>query len=344
MKVLLTGGEGYIGTVLGPLLLERGHDVTVYDTGYHRVGWLYDGVEAAPQWRKLDTRLTQPGDLEGFEAIVHLADLSNDPVGELNPELTFDINHRSTVRFAEMAKAAGVERFVYSSSCSVYGASGAESEELATEESPTAPITAYAQCKVLVENDLRPMADDSFTPVFLRNATAFGASPRMRFDLVVNDLTAQAYLTKKLVLESDGTPWRPFVHIRDIAKAMICAVEAPANTVSAEAFNVGDTRSNYQVRDICNIIGEEIPGCEVQIGDQGGDTRNYRVNFDKIANKLPGFAAEWDVRSGVIELREILDRIQFEGHLLTARNHRRLKQIQYLMATNQIDDKFFWTS
>ncbi len=343
MKVLLTGGEGYIGTVLGPLLMERGHEVTVYDTGYHRVGWLYDGVDAAPRWRKLDTRLAGPADLEGFDAIVHLADLSNDPVGELNPDLTFDINHRSTVRFAEMAKAAGVGRFVYSSSCSVYGASGADSDELATEESPTAPITAYAQCKVLVENDLRPMADDSFTPVFLRNATAFGASPRMRFDLVVNELTAQAYLTKKLVLQSDGTPWRPFVHIRDISKAMICSIEAPAEAVSAEAFNVGDTRSNYQVRDICHIIGEEIPGCEVQIGEQGGDTRNYRVNFDKIANKLPGFSADWDVRSGVIELREILDRIKFEERLLDSRQHRRLKQIQYLMNTNQIDDKFFWT-
>ncbi len=342
MKVLLTGGEGYIGTVLGPLLLERGHDVTVYDTGFHRVGWLYDGVEAAPQWRKLDTRIASPADLEGFDAIVHLADLSNDPVGELDPELTFEINHRSTIRFAEMAKQAGIERFVYSSSCSVYGASGAETDALATEESPTAPITAYAKCKVLVEDDLRPMADASFTPVFLRNATAFGASPRMRFDLVVNDLTAQAYLTKKLKLESDGTPWRPFVHIRDISKAMICAIEAPADAVRAEAFNVGDTRSNYQVRDICHIIGEEIPGCVVELGEQGGDTRNYRVNFDKINSKLPGFSCDWDVRKGVVELKEILDRIEFEDRLLTSRNHRRLKQIQYLMQTGQIDDKFFW--
>ena len=343
MNVLLTGGEGYIGTVLGPLLMDAGHDVTVYDTGFHRVGWLYDGVDSAPKWKKLDTRLASPADLEGFDTIVHLADLSNDPVGELNPELTFEINHKATIRFAEMAKAAGVKRFVYSSSCSVYGASGADSDELASEQSPTEPITAYAKCKVLCEEDLGKMADSSFAPVFLRNATAFGASPRMRFDLVVNELTAQAWLNHRLVLQSDGTPWRPFVHIRDISKAMICAVEAPDEAVCGEAFNVGDSRANYQVRDICHIIGEEIPGCEVVIGDQGGDTRNYRVNFDKINTRLPGFSCDWEVRSGVIELRDILDRIAFDGDLLTARNHRRLKQIQHLLSTDQIDDKFFWT-
>lgn len=342
MKVLLTGGEGYIGAVLGPLLLDNGHEVVSYDTGYHRVGWLYDEVKAAPQWRRGDTRDITAADLEGFDAIAHLADLSNDPVGELDPEVTYDINHAATVRLAEMAKQAGIERFVYSSSCSVYGASGSESDELATEESPTAPITAYAKCKVMCENDLTAMADDTFTPVFLRNATAFGASPRMRFDLVVNDLTAQAWLTRKLVLESDGTPWRPFVHIRDIAKAVLCSLEAPADVVRSQAFNVGDTRSNYQVRDICRIIGEEIPDCEVVIGDQGGDNRNYRVNFDKIAESLPGFSCDWDVRKGVAELREILDRIEFEDRLLTGRNHKRLRQIQYLLRTGQIDDRFHW--
>ncbi len=342
MKVLLTGGEGYIGTQLGPLLLERGHDVHVYDTGYHRVGWLYDGVEAAPQWKRLDTRITEPRHIEGFDAIIHLADLSNDPVGELDPELTFKINHEATVRLAGMAKQAGVERFVYASSCSVYGASGGDSDELSTEESATAPITAYAKCKVRVENDLRPMADETFTPVFLRNATAFGASPRMRFDLVVNELTAMAYLDRKLVLESDGTPWRPFVHIRDISKAMMCAMEAPAEAVAGEAFNVGDSRANYQVRDICTIIGEEIPGCEVIIGELGGDTRNYRVDFTKINTQLPGFSCDWDVRKGVAELREIFDRIEFDSSILHSRRHRRLKQIQYLLETGQIDDQFFW--
>jgi nucleoside-diphosphate-sugar epimerase len=342
VKVLLTGGDGYIGTVLGPRLMERGHDVTVYDAGYHRVGWLYDGVDDAPRWKRLDSRHLATTDIEGFDAVIHLADLSNDPVGELDPELTFDINHRATIRLAQMAKQAGVERFVYSSSCSVYGASGEDESVLSTEETPTAPLTAYAKCKVLVEEDLRPMADGSFTPVFLRNATAYGASPRMRFDLVVNELTAMGYLDRRLVLQSDGTPWRPLVHIRDIAKAMVCALEAPAGVVRAEAFNVGDTTANYQVRDICRIVGEEIPGCEVELGSPGGDRRNYRVDFTKINTVLPGFSCEWDVRRGVVELREIFDRIQFDRSLLDARGHRRLKQIRYLLATGQIDDQFFW--
>lgn len=342
MRVLLTGGEGYIGTVLGPLLLDAGHEVTVYDTGYHRAGWLYDGVDGSPAWSRRDTRLTEPADLEGFDALVHLADISNDPVGELNPDVTYEINHQATVRLAELAKTAGVERFVYASSCSVYGASGGESDALSTELDEPVPITAYAKCKVMVERDLGPMADASFTPVFLRNATAFGASPRMRFDLVVNELTAMAYLDRRLVLESDGTPWRPFVHIRDISKAILCSLTAPADSVRAEIFNVGDSRANYQVRDICQIIGEEIPGCEVVIGEQGGDTRNYRVDFEKINTQLPGFSCDWDVRRGVAELREIFDRIEFSERILHSRQHRRLKQIQYLLDSGQIDDQFFW--
>lgn len=342
MNVLLTGGEGYIGSVLGPMLLDAGHDVHVYDTGYHRAGWLYDGLDGAPRWTRLDTRLTDARHLEGFDAIVHLADLSNDPVGELNPDITYQINHAATVRLAHLAKEAGVGRFVYASSCSVYGASGGTSDELSSETDTPAPITAYAKCKVMVENDLGPMADSTFTPVFLRNATAFGASPRMRFDLVVNELTAMAYLDRRLVLESDGTPWRPFVHIRDISKAIICSLHAPASAVSGEIFNVGDSRANYQVRDICRIIGEEIPGCEVVIGEQGGDTRNYRVDFTKINSQLPGFSCDWDVRRGVAELREIFDRIEFSDEILHARHHRRLKQIQYLLGTGQLDEQFFW--
>lgn len=342
MKTLLTGGEGYIGSVLAPMLMEAGHDVLVYDTGYHRSGWLFDGVEQAPRWKRFDTRLMQAEDLEGFDAIIHLADLSNDPVGELNPEITFDINHEATVRLARLAKRAGVPRFVYASSCSVYGATAGEIDALSTEDDEPAPITAYAKCKVLVERDLKTMAGPSFTPVFLRNATAFGASPRMRFDLVVNELTAMAYLDRRLLLESDGSPWRPFVHIRDISKAIMCAMEAPAKTVSAEIFNVGDSRANYQVRDICSIIGEEIPGCEVVLGEKGHDTRNYRVDFTKINEKLPGFSCDWDVRRGVVELREIFDRIDFTRETLESRRYRRLKQIQYLLDSGQVDASYFW--
>lgn len=342
MRVLLTGGEGYIGSVLASMLLEAGHEVLVYDTGYHRAGWLYDGIETAPRWTRLDTRLTEARHLEGFDVVLHLADLSNDPVSELNPEITYAINHEATVRLAKLAKEAGIERFVYASSCSVYGASGGETDALSSEEDEPAPITAYAKCKVLVEADLTGIADETFTPVFLRNATAFGASPRMRFDLVVNELTAMAYLDRRLVLESDGTPWRPFVHLRDISKAIICAMEAPAESVRAEIFNVGDSRANYQVRDICTIIGEEIPGCEVVIGDLADDTRNYRVDFTKINTRLPGFSCDWDVRRGVVELREIFDRIDFTSKTLHSRRYRRLKQIQYLLDTGQLDDQFLW--
>ena len=194
----------------------------------------------------------------------------------------------------------------------------------------------------MVERDLVEMADSSFTPVFLRNATAFGASPRMRFDLVVNELTAMAFLDRRLLLESDGTPWRPFVHIRDISKAFICALEADSETVSGEIFNVGDSNTNYQVRDICRIIGEEIPGCDVVLGEMGSDTRNYRVDFTKINTQLPGFSCEWDVRRGVVELREVLERIDFSYETLHSRRHRRLKQIQYLLDTGQLDDQLMW--
>lgn len=342
MRVLLTGGEGYIGTVLAHKLLDAGHDVAVYDAGFHRGGWLYDGLTSAPRWVRLDTRHIQRKDLEGFDVLVHLADISNDPVGELNPEVTYEINHRATVRLAELAKEAGIERFIYSSSCSVYGAGAGVSLELSTEEDEPAPLTAYAKCKVLVENDVAALADQSFAPVFLRNATAFGASPRMRFDLVINELTAMAFLDRRLVLESDGTPWRPFVHIKDISKAIMRAMDAAPDTVRNQIFNVGDSSSNYQVRDICQIIGEEIPGCEVVIGEAGDDARNYRVDFTKINTQLPGFSCEWDVRRGVAEMNEIFERTGFSRKDLDSRRHRRLKQIQYLLDTGQIDDEYLW--
>ena len=342
MKVLLTGGEGYIGTLLGPRLMEAGHDVMSYDTGFHRVGWLYDGVDRAPAWTKVDSRMVTPEQLEGFDAVIHLADLSNDPLGNLNADLTYDINHRATIRLAEMAKAAGVTRFIYSSSCSVYGASGDDEDVFATEESPTGPLTAYAKCKLLCEEDLSKLADDNFSPVYLRNGTAFGLSPRMRFDLAINDLTAQAFLTKKLVLESDGTPWRPFVHVADIGKAMLCSLEAPAEAIHDQIFNVGDDRGNYQVKDICRIIGEEIDGCEVIIGEKGGDNRNYKVNFEKITTQLPGFSCDHDVRSGVKEMVDTFTRIHFNEAQQTHRGHRRIKQIQHLLDTNQVNDEFYW--
>ncbi len=236
MRVLVTGSEGYIGTVLSAYLLDRGHDITGLDTGFHRVGWLYHGVDRSPSWLAKDVRHITVDDLRGYDAVVHLAELSNDPVGQLNPDITFEINHLGSVRLATLAKEAGVERFIYMSSCSVYGAAG---DTDSTETSDVHPLTAYAKCKVLVERDVRPMASDDFSPTFLRNATAFGASPRMRFDLVVNDLAGHAWTEKVIRMDSDGKPWRPFVHILDISQAIDLVLSAPRDVVHAPDLQCG---------------------------------------------------------------------------------------------------------
>ena len=224
MKVLLTGCDGYIGVRMGNVLLERGHDVTGLDSGFHRVGWLYESAERRPQVITRDTRAVTVDDLRGYDALVHLAEVSNDPVGELNQDVTYKINHEGSLRLAKLAKEAGIERFIHMSSCSVYGAAG---EQPSREGDPTVPLTSYAKCKVLIEQEVSPLADDTFSPTFMRNATAYGASPRQRFDLVVNDLAAGAFLNKEIRMASDGTPWRPFVHILDISHAVACVLDAP---------------------------------------------------------------------------------------------------------------------
>jgi nucleoside-diphosphate-sugar epimerase len=341
VKVLLTGSEGYIGSVLGPRLIRRGHEVVGVDTGFHRVGWLVNSVEGAPAWRNRDTRTIERADLEGFDAIVHLADLSNDPVGELNPDVTVDINHRATIRLAELAKAAGVGRFVYMSSCSIYGAAG---DVDSTEEAAVAPQTEYARCKVLVEHDLRQLAGDGFSPTYLRNATAFGLSPRMRFDLVVNNLAGHAWTDGVIRMESDGTPWRPFVHIKDISEAIACVLDAPDRVVHDEAFNVGDNAQNYQIREIAEIISTTFPGCELTVGDSSADKRNYRANFDKINSQLPGFRCRIDVVAGALELLRGFQAIKLTKEQFLFRGHTRIKQIRYLLETGQIDDSFYWTT
>jgi nucleoside-diphosphate-sugar epimerase len=340
VKVLLTGSEGYIGSVLGPYLLRRGHDVVGLDTGYHRVGWLVNGVDGAPEWRNKDTRHVEQADLEGFDAVVHLADLSNDPVGELNADVTLDINHRATIRLAELAKEAGVRRFVYMSSCSIYGAAG---DADSTEDAPVQPLTAYAKCKVLVENDLRNLADDGFSPTYLRNATAFGVSPRMRFDLVVNNLAGHAWTEGVIRMESDGSPWRPFVHILDISQAIACTLDAPEDVVHDEAFNLGDNAQNYQIREIAEVISRTFPGCELTIGDSSADKRNYRANFDKINTRLPGFRCKYDVVAGAEECLHAFRSIDLTKELFAFRGHTRIKQIKHLLETHQIDDWFYWT-
>ena len=270
-----------------------------------------------------------------------MAELSNDPTGQLAPNITYDINHKGSVRLAEIAKKAGVRRFVYMSSCSVYGvASGAEP---VTEESPVNPQTAYAECKVLVERDVKPMASDGFSPTFMRNATAYGASPRMRFDIVLNNLCGLAWTTKQIAMVSDGTPWRPLVHGLDIAKAIVCALEAPREAVHNQVFNVGDSRQNYQVKDIAEIVADVFTGCKLSFGQQGADNRSYKVNFDKIAKGLPGFRCDWDARKGAEQLYAIFQQIDMPRETFEGRGHTRLKQLEHLIRTRQIDEQFFWT-
>jgi nucleoside-diphosphate-sugar epimerase len=339
MRVLLTGSEGYIGTILAPYLLAHGHDVVGVDTGFHKVGWLYNGVDRAPSWRSTDIRKLTREDLEGFDAVVHLAELSNDPVGQLNPDITFEINHLGSVRLATLAREAGVERFIYMSSCSVYGAAG---DGFSTEHSDVHPLTAYAECKVRVERDVKPLADDNFSPTFLRNATAFGASPRMRFDLVVNDLAGHAWTEKVIRMDSDGKPWRPFVHILDISRAIECVLSAPRDIIHNEIFNVGSNAQNYQIRDVAAQISEAFPGCRLEIGDSTGDNRNYKANFDKIHEQLPGFETRYDVARGARQLLEVFQAVDMTTDLFEFRGHTRIKQIKHLLETRQIDDHFYW--
>ncbi len=342
VKVLLTGIEGYIGSLLGPMLAKRGYDVLGLDTGYYRDGWLYsDGESETPFPRILqkDLRHIVPQDLDGLDAIIHLAELSNDPLGENKPEVTFDINHRGSVKLAVLAKKVGVRRFVYTSSCSVYGVGDGG---VLDETSKVNPQTAYADCKVRVEQDLGQMSDSGFCPTFLRNATAYGASPRMRFDIVLNNLSALAWTTKRIAMTSDGTPWRPLVHVTDICRAVVAVLEAPEETVRGEIFNVGHNGDNYRVREIAEIVAREFPGCEVTFGQSGGDNRSYRVSFDKIRRVLKNFSCEWSAESGAAQLRRLFEAIELGGQTFEFRAFTRLKQLQYLQRTRQVDEHLFW--
>jgi nucleoside-diphosphate-sugar epimerase len=337
--VLLTGADGYIGVRMGDYLLARGHDVVGLDTGFHRVGWLYASDDRRPEMLTKDTRRITDGDLEGYDAVVHLADLSNDPVGELNATVTYGINHEGTVALAEKARRAGVPRFVHMSSCSVYGASG---DRASREGDPTEPLTAYAACKLLVEQDVGALAGSDFSPTFLRNATAYGASPRQRFDLVVNDLAATAYIYREIRMTSDGTPWRPFVHILDIAHAVACVLEAPRDQVHNETFNVGSDEQNYQIRQIAQVISDLVPGCTLTVGDSSADARNYRADFTKIHERLPDFRCAWNVERGAKELLDVFAQTQFDEGVYGWRGYTRIKQIKHLLATGQVDDQLFW--
>jgi nucleoside-diphosphate-sugar epimerase len=340
MKILVTGTEGYLGSLLAPLLIARGHEVTGVDVGYYKSGYLYNAKGNQPKTIVKDIRHLTLEDVKGHDAIVHMAELSNDPTGELAPHITYEINHKGSVRLAQIAKEAGVRRFVYMSSCSVYGVAGGDAP--VTEETPSNPQTAYAICKTLCERDIMPMADSKFSPVFFRNATAFGASPRQRFDLVVNNLSGLAWTTKEIKMTSDGTPWRPLVHGLDIGKAIACALEAPIDAIHGQILNIGSNSQNYRVKEVAEIVAKAFPGCTTTFGTQGADNRSYRVSFDKLAKHLPKFSCDWDVPKGAQQFYELFKQIDFTKTDFEYRGFTRLKQLQYLIRTQQIDQDFFW--
>ena len=338
MKVLITGADGYIGAVLGRLLQDHGHDVAGLDAGFFRNGTLWDDHRRLPMLTK-DTRRVDAADVVDFDAVVHLAELANDPLGEHDKRLTYDINHRGSVELARTCKAAGVKRFVYTSSCSVYGAGN---DDIKTEASAPNPLTTYARCKVLVEREVQALAGAHFTPVFLRNATVYGASPRMRFDIVLNNLAGFAWTAKEVKMTSDGTPWRPLVHVNDIAEAIRLALEAPRAAVHNQVFNVGSDEQNYRIREIAEIVAAAFPGCALTLGPSGGDNRSYRVSFAKIREHLPGFRCQWTAERGAAQLRDLFTQVALSKDVFNHRAFTRLQQLKYLLATRQIDEDFYF--
>ena len=341
MRILLTGHDGYIGTVLAPILQAAGHAVAGLDAGWFSA-CAFGPQPAPPPSRRADVRDLAAADLAGYDAVVHLANLSNDPLGNLDPGLTDRVNAAASVRLAALAREAGVGRFVFASSCSLYGAAG---QDAVTEGAAFNPVTAYGRAKVDAEAGIRPLAGDGFSPVYLRNATVYGVSPRLRFDLVVNNLTAWAVATGAIRMLSDGTPWRPLVHVQDVSRAVLAALEAPREAVHDQAFNVGRPGENYQIRDVAEIVGEEVPGCRVGFADGASpDTRSYRVSFAKIAERLPGWRPAWTVRDGVREVRDALAGLGLQPDVFEGPRYSRIAHLQSLIDAGALTTGLRWTA
>lgn len=339
MRVLVTGHKGYIGSVMVPMLQKAGHSVVGLDSDLYRNSAYTDDLLKIPEIIK-DIRDIEKSDLMGIDAIVHLAGLSNDLLGDLNPELTYEINHAASVRLAAMAKELRIARFIFSSSCSNYGAAG---DGLQDENAALNPVSAYAISKVLVERDVKELADDHFSPVFMRNSTAYGVSPKMRFDLVVNNLTAWAFTTGHILLKSDGTPWRPLIHIEDISLAVIAALEAPTESIHNQAINIGKNSENYQVFQLAEFVKATVPNCEVKFADGAEpDKRNYRVDFSKYARIFPNHQLRWTVTQGVKQIYESYRKFGLQTDIYEGPKFKRIAQIRHLLSTGQLDETLRW--
>jgi nucleoside-diphosphate-sugar epimerase len=339
MRVLVTGHSGYIGTVLVPLLVDAGHDVVGLDSDLFRRCTFGDEPQAIPTMDK-DIRDVQAADLDGFEAVMHLAGLSNDPMGDLNPALTDKINYQASVRLARLAKEVGVTRFVFSSSCSNYGAAG---EDLLDEEAAFNPVTPYGMSKVHVEQDVKELADEGFSPTFLRNATAYGVSPRLRFDLVVNNLVAWAFTTGQVFLKSDGTAWRPLVHVEDISRAFLSVLHAPRDLVHNQAFNVVPPNENYRIREVADIVAETVPGSRVEYATAAStDKRCYRVDGSRLVRALPDYKPVWDVRRGAAELYAAYQKVGLSLEEFEGPRYKRLAHLQKLIDGRYLDADLRW--